>query len=141
MTWPAPTRADHERFCVLEGWRVVRDAKGRTGTHHVTYELTLPDGRTIRTRISHPPDRSCYGSALWGHILRDQLMVSEDEFWACVKNGVRPARGMPTPPVESLPAELVFLLIHRVGLPEAEVATLSKDEALGRLREFWSRER
>ena len=57
MSWPQSTRQDHEKFCGAEGWGLVRDARGRTGTHHVTYELGLPDGRVLRTRISHPVDR------------------------------------------------------------------------------------
>jgi hypothetical protein len=73
--WPTPARADHAKFCENEGWRVVRDARGRTGTHHLTYELDLPDGRTLRTRVSHPPDRTDYGPSIWSHILRDQLAV------------------------------------------------------------------
>ena len=84
----APTRQDHERFCATEGWTLVRD---------VTYELGLPDGGVLRTRISHPPDRSAYGPSLWSHVLRDQLDVSEQEFWACVRDGTRPARGVPDP--------------------------------------------
>lgn len=73
VTWPAPTRADHDAFCRLEGWTPVRDALGRTGTHHITYELRLPDGQVLRTRVSHPPNRQTYGARLWAHILRDQL--------------------------------------------------------------------
>lgn len=138
MTWPSATREDHERFCKNEGWRRVCDARGRTGTHHVTYEFDLPDGATLRTRISHPPDRSTYGPSLWGHILRDQLRVSEDEFWACVRDGVRPDRGVPATPVETLPADLVYLLLHRVGLDEREVARMSKEDALARLQRFWT---
>jgi hypothetical protein len=38
---------------------------GRTGTHHVTYELDLIDGGVLRTRISHPVDRSSYGRSMW----------------------------------------------------------------------------
>ena len=48
--WPQPTREDHERFCQAEGWERVREAKGRTGTHHVTYELA----RMERPGTSHP---------------------------------------------------------------------------------------
>lgn len=44
MSWPQATRRDHERFCDIEGWKPVRDVRGRTGAHHVTYELALPDG-------------------------------------------------------------------------------------------------
>lgn len=115
----------------------MRDARGRSGTHHVTYELNLADGRVLRTRISHPVDRTCCGQSIWKHILRDQLDVAEPEFWSCVKDGVRPDRGAPTLPAEALPADLVHMLISRVGLAEAEVATLSRDEAIARLRRFW----
>jgi hypothetical protein len=136
--WPEPTRSDHQHFCESEGWRPVRDARGRTGTHHITYELDLPDGRIFRTRVSHPPDRSTYGRSLWAHILRDQLHVTDEEFWACVRDGVRPNRGVPSVPAEALPAEIVHLLINRVGLTEADVAAMSKDEAVSRLNEFWT---
>jgi hypothetical protein len=138
VTWPPATREDHERFCKNEGWRRVRDARGRAGTHHVTYEFDLPDGGMLRTRISHPPDRSTYGPGLWAHVLRDQLGVSEDEFWACVRDGVRPNRGAPVAPAETLPADLVYLLIRRVGLSEAAVAEMSKEEAVARLQRFWT---
>jgi len=138
VTWSQPTRQDHDKFCGIEGWTQVRDARGRAGTHHVTYELHLPDGRVRRTRISHPPDRTTYGSSLWSHILRDQLGVSEEEFWACVRDGIKPDRGVPEPPPEALPAELVRLLIARVGLAEPEVAAMSKAEAVERLNRYWA---
>jgi hypothetical protein len=138
MTWPEPTRADHERFCLVEGWTRVRDAKGRTGTHHVTHELFLPDGQVLRTRISHPPDRTTYGPSLWAHILRDQLKVSHDAFLACVRDGRVPDRGVPAVPAEALPADLVHLLISRVGLAEAEVRRLSRSDAIARLQRYWT---
>lgn len=119
----------------------MRDAWGRAGTHHVTYEFDLPDGGILRTRISHPPDRSGYGPGIWNHILRDQLQVPESDFWDCVRKGVRPSRGRPELPAEALPAEVVHLLIVRVGLAEAEVAALSRDEAIGRLQRYWSEHR
>ncbi len=136
--WPEPTRADHDRFCQREGWRKVRDARGRTGTHHVTYELDLPDGRILRTRVSHPPDRTGYGPSIWAHILRDQLEVTAEQFWACVRDGTPPDRGMPAVPPEALPAEMVHLLLTRVGLTEAEVAAMTKAEAVQRLNDYWS---
>lgn len=138
MSWPQPTRQDHERFCLAEGWDRVRDARGHTDTHHVTYEFDLPDGRILRTRISHPVDHSDYGRDLWTHILRDQLQVSEREFWVCVKDAVMPNRGVPQPPPEALPAEVVHLLITRGRLDEAQVRTMSRDEAIARLQRFWA---
>lgn len=138
MTWPPPPRQDHAQFCETDGWQRVRDARGRTGTHHVTYELTLPDGTVLRTRISHPVDGSDYGPAIWKHILRDQLKVDEATFWACVQDKTKPDRGQPKIPAEALPADLVHLLITRVGLAETEVAGLTKAEAITRLQQYWS---
>jgi hypothetical protein len=139
VTWPAPARSDHEAFCATEGWEQVRDSHGRTGTHHLTYELHLHDGRILRTRISHPPDRSTYGKSIWAHILRDQLDISEAGFWACVHDKVKPDRGEPRVPAEALPAELVHLLITRIGLSDAEVAKMSKADAITRMQEHWTR--
>lgn len=138
MTWPPPTRQDHDKFCSVEGWTPVRDARGRTGTHPVTYELALPDGRVLRTRISHPPDRTTCGSSLWAHILRDQLGVSAEEFWACVGDGIKPDRGEPGVPPEALPADLVHLLIARVGLTEAQVSVMARSEAVERINRYWT---
>jgi hypothetical protein len=138
MSWPQPTRRDHEEFCEIEGWQRVRNARGRTGTHHVTFEFALPDGRILRTRISHPVDRSTYGPRLWAHIPRDQLGVSESEFWHCVRDGVAPDRGAPAQPAAALPAELAYLLVNRVGLSESEVAGMSKTEAIERLNRYWT---
>ncbi|MFB7647266.1 MULTISPECIES: cytotoxic translational repressor of toxin-antitoxin stability system [Streptomyces] len=116
----------------------MRDARGRTGTHHITYELGLADGRILRTRVSHPVDRTAYGASMWAHILRDQLDVTEDDFWPCVLDGVLPGRGVPEPPREALPADVVYMLINRVGLAEDRVAELSKAQAIARLQQFWT---
>ncbi len=138
MTWPAPTREAHEAFCKTEGWQLVRNARGKTGTHHVTYELQLHDGRILRTRISHPVNRDTYGPEIWSHILRDQLDVDQATFWACVQDGIRPDRGAPQPPPGALPVDLVHLLLTRVHLSEAEVAAMSKDQAIARMQQYWA---
>lgn len=135
--FPAPTRAAHERFCVLEGWERVRDARGRTGTHHVTYTLALPDGRILRTRISHPVDRSTYGPALWGHILRDQLEVDAPTFWGCVRDGVVPTRARVPESGGGISAALVYELVVQHGVSEERLAGMTGDamrELLARLR-------
>lgn len=138
MSWPAPTRADHDTFCRIEGWTRVRDATGRTGTHHRTYELALPDGRILRTRFSHPPNRTTYGARLWAHILRDQLGVDEATLQAAVRGGETPQRSRTAPPAESLPVEVAALLVNRVGLTRDQVTALSRDEAIERLNRFWA---
>lgn len=115
----------------------MRSARGK-GTHHLTYELALADGRILRTRVSHPPGRESYGADIWRHILRDQLDVTDEEFWACVGNGVKPRRGVPETPAEALPLDLVYQLITKVGLAESEVMNMTKDEAVARLNKFWT---
>ena len=138
---PTPTRADHDRFCRIEGWQRVRDARGRKGTHHITYELALPDGQVLRTRVSHPPDRTDYGPSLFAHILRDQLHVTADEFWACVKGDERPDRAGSVTREDSLPADLVHLLINRVGLSEVSVGAMSRQAAIERINRYWTEQR
>jgi hypothetical protein len=137
VTYPTPTRIDHEKFCRIEGWTKVRDARGRSTGHHVTYEFALPTGNVLRTRVSHPVDRTDYGPQLWGHILRDQLDVGEDQFWDCVRNRVLPPRGAPEAPPGSLPADLVYQLVVKFRVPEADVAALDKEAAVNLLRSLW----
>jgi hypothetical protein len=138
VTWPAPTREAHEAFCRTEGWQPVRDARGQAGTHHVIYELHLHDGRILRTRISHQANRETYGPSMWGHILRDQLDVDQVTFWTCVQDGKKPDRGAPEPPPEALPADLVHLLLTQARLSEADVAVMSKEEAIARMQQYWT---
>jgi hypothetical protein len=139
VNWPTPNRKDHERFCDTEGWSLVGDAQGRTGTHHVRYEFSCPDGQVLRTRISHPVDRSDYGASMFSHILRDQLAVTAEEFWACVKNGAVPSRGgAGALPDRALPVALVHLLITKVKLSETDIAEMTRDQAVERLNQFWA---
>jgi hypothetical protein len=74
---------------------------------------------------------------MWRHILRDQLQITEAAFWACAQDGVTPHRGLSRPPAKALLADLVHLLISRVGLGEAEVAAMHKEDAIARLQRYW----
>ncbi|HEU4913136.1 MAG TPA: cytotoxic translational repressor of toxin-antitoxin stability system [Actinomycetes bacterium] len=135
----AGNRIDHHQFCVNDQWEKARDARGREVGHHVTWELALPDGRILRTRISRPLKKETYGPTLWKTILRDQLEVTEDDFWACVKDRVRPDRGHDlVPPPDALPAQLVYQLIHRAGVAENEVAQMTLQQAMDALTAYWS---
>lgn len=139
MTRPTPTRREHLRFCEIERWRLVRSATGKNSTHHDTYELELDSGDILRTRISRPPDRTEYGPSLWAHILRDQLEVRPDEFRRCLNLGEPPDRGAANPsPAETIPTDLAYLLTKRVGLTEEQLATMSRQEAIERMQEYWS---
>lgn len=136
--YPAPRRKDHLTFCLTEGWTEVRNATGRTVRHHQTFELSLPDGRILRTHISRPPDsKDSYGPGLWSRILRDQLRVSPDEFWACVQDNVVPDRGAVNPPEESIPADVLTILVNR-GVAEKDVLRMSRHQALALLYELLS---
>jgi hypothetical protein len=136
--FPEPTRKDHQNYCLNEGWTRVRNTRGKGG-HHVTFELTLPDGRVLRTRISHPPNGQTYGPSMWAHILRDQLHVSEEEFWACVREKRVPQRGRVEPNTPSIPAGVVAQLLSH-GVEESEVRVMSRAEAIERLNLIWSQE-
>jgi hypothetical protein len=137
----AASRRDHVKFCQTEGWTEVRNARGQHVRHHITYELALGSGAILRTRISRPANSDQYGPRLWSTILADQLCVTEDEFWSCVRRGVLPVREAPAPilPSNALPASLAYQLIHDAGIPEHDVAQLNLDEALAIMREHWSR--
>jgi hypothetical protein len=136
----AASRRDHNRFCLTEGWDEIRNARGGTVGHHITYELRLPDGRILRTRISRPADNATYGPALWRHILADQLVVTEAESWACVRGTQVPDRGATAHelPAKALPASLVHQLIHVAGVPEDEVASMSLERAIDVMAAHWS---
>ena len=118
------------------GWS--RSATGKRNTHQETYELELPDGSVLRTRVSRPPDRTTYGDSLWGHVLRDQLKVSAEEFWRCVQDGTPPDRGGWPASAASIPADLLYLLKHRVGLPEARLSKMTRQEAIERMQQYWA---
>jgi len=136
----AATRREHVRFCEVEGWRAVQSARESSNRHHLTYELPLNDGRILRTRISRPPNNESYGKALWSHIVRDQLCVTQGEFWSCVDDGNVPIRSTatPAPPSAALPAGLAHQLVHILQLSSAEVAKLSLAEALDLMNDHWA---
>ncbi len=138
MSHPAPTRRDHLRFCEIEGWSVVRAGTGRRSTHHETYEIELLDGRILRTRISRPPDRTGYGAALWSHILRDQLQVSPEEFWHCLRTNEPPARSTAPTPHDAIPTDLAYLLKTRLGLTDQQLAAMSRQTAIERAQQYWT---
>lgn len=106
-------------------------------THHRTYKLTRWSGEVLRTRISRPVDRSEYRKSTWAHILRDQLVVTENEFWACVRDRALPDRGAPPAERPGLPYSLLNQLVNVVGLPSHEAAGYSTAEATDRIALHW----
>lgn len=135
-----PTFAELRRFVETEGWED-KDKRSRkkTGDHH-RYTLMLGTGEVLYTRISHGTG-AIGDPTLWRHILRNQLQVTEVEFWACVDKGLLPARPQAEGPAgerSALDAKLVRNLIRRVGLSEDDVAAFTKEDAVARWQEFLS---
>lgn len=134
---PRASREDHDDFCSTEGWALVRGATGKPVAHHRTYELGLPDGRILRTRISRPVDRTQYRDSMWTHIMRDQLQITADEFWECVTDKVLPQRSRPAAsPRTSLPLYLVEGLSRR-GVSPQEIRAMTEEDATERLHQLW----
>lgn len=75
---------------------------------------------------------------MWGEILKNQLEVTVDQFWACVNDGDLPDRGAPEAPKDALPLELVTLLIRTARIPEETVAIMTKEEAVQAINDFWA---
>jgi hypothetical protein len=137
---PAPDRERHDDFCVTEGWEIVHGSTGKPVQYHRTYELVIPSGDILRTRISKPVDRTTYSASMWSAILRDQLKVTNDEFWNCVQNKVLPDRGgtpLASNP-KALPLHLLNELIERVGMSPDEAIKLTLEQALARMNEYWT---
>jgi hypothetical protein len=137
---PAPDRERHDDFCVIERWEIVHGSKGKPVQHHRTYELVIPSGDILRTRISKPVDRTTYSASMWSAILREQLKVTNDEFRACVQNKVLPDRGgaVAAPNPKALPLHLLNELIERVGMTPEDAIALTLEEALQRMNGYWT---
>jgi hypothetical protein len=90
--------------------------------------------------LAAPSSKETYGRRTWAHILRDQLDVSEREFWACVEDGELPDRGREEThaPVGAIPVDVARLLASRVGLSRAEMQAMTSAQATARLNEFWT---
>lgn len=126
-------------FVEREGWtrRGNSRGSGKRGDHD-RYELTLANGNILYTRISHGSGQ--YDDPrLIAEILRVQLAVTEEDFWACVEKATLPPRPQPpTPqvPKEALDYKLARNLINKVGLAEDEIFSMSKEEAVRRWQEY-----
>ena len=130
-----PRPGDLRRFCVVDGWERVADTPGRRVSRHEVRTKRLPDGRVLHTAISKGRDE--YGAPLFARILKSQLRVTADQFWAAVDKGhppQRPGASSSRPQGDQLPFTLVERLLA-AGLPQAELAGLSLAEAERRLEE------
>lgn len=134
------TFRDLEAYLERDGWipeANLARVRRRTGDHR-RYRKELPDGSILRTKVSHALGEEI-GIGLFKHILRDQLRVDEARFWAIVRGGAQPAAGAEAPRRDTIPAWLVERLMTTVGITEAQLRSLTRDEALERWEAFISR--
>jgi hypothetical protein len=130
------TFRDLRTYVSKDGWTEEPNlARGRRRTgDHRRYFRDLPDGTRLRTKVPHD-ERAEIGPDLFHRILRDQLRVAEDQFWAVVRGRVA-AKAEPTTEVEPIPGWLVTRLILTVGLSEDDVARMTTEEAQAAWIEF-----
>lgn len=127
-----PTWGEIERFCRIDGWQASRR------TDHVFFEKTLADGTVLRTHRSFAGSKTM-SLGRFKAILRNQLRVSEEDFWRALETGepvVRPSEPLEAEP--GLPAWLVRVLTMELRLSESEIAELTSAEAERLVYEHWS---
>jgi hypothetical protein len=135
------TFGDLKTFVERDGWTEepnLARGKRRVGDHW-RYRKERPDGTILRTKVSHAV-RDEIGSDLFHHILRDQLGVDEERFWAVVR-GLPIDRAPAEPNPVTTPGWLVQRLMLTVGLSEEAVRAMAPEEAHAAWVEYQTRER
>jgi hypothetical protein len=128
-----PTWGEIERFCRIDGWRESRR------TDHVFFEKVLADGTVLRTHRSFASDKTM-SPGRFKAILRNQLRVSEEDFWGALETGEPVTRpGEPPEAALAIPAYLVRVLKDELHKTEAEIAEVTPEEAERLVHEHWSR--
>jgi len=128
-----PTWGEIERFCRVDGWREVRRSD------HVFYQKVLPDGTVLRTHRSFAGHKTM-SPGRFKAILRNQLRVSEEDFWRALETGEPVERPSAPPEAEAtLPAYLARVLERELHLSQEEIAALSEEEAKRLADEHWSK--
>lgn len=120
--YPAPTWGHIDDFCKADGW-----TKSGT-TDHVHWEKVLPGGPMLKTHRSLASNK-VIKPGLFGVILREQLQVSQEQFWEAINTGTPVGR-----PVEldDAPTEYPGWVINGLktyGYREEDVRQMTADDA------------
>lgn len=127
------------RYVQVEDWEDKDKQSGKkTGDHH-RYVFTTPTGERLFTKISHGRGQ-IHDRGLFEHILREQLCIEEDQFWAAVDRGVQPTRlcHTPTNPEGALDAKLVRNLLTKVKIAPGQLVGMTHEEAIKLWQEWRS---
>jgi hypothetical protein len=124
------TFGDLRQYVTNDGWTEEPNlARGRRRTgDHRRYSRDLPDGSRLRTKVSHD-EHAEIGEDFFHRIVRDQLRVTEERFWQVVHGRSGFETPVSEPTTEPIPGWLVTRLLFTVGLSEAHVAGLTRDQA------------
>lgn len=135
-----PNTQDLHRFCQVDGWEIRKTTGGKKAGDHTRYTKALADGTVLITKVSHGR-KGIDDPDLFAHILRTQLQVTAEQFWAAVDHATKPVRpgAEPEPtPKESIPFDLARNLLTKVGVSQAELARMTKEEAVARWQKYLS---
>ena len=133
-----PGWSEVEAFCRIDGWEEV--SGGRSPDHRY-YRLVLDDGAVLETRVSHSSKKTM-SQGRWRAILRDQLGVSDEDFWKSLRDKKpveRPSRHPLEAEIEQIPLWAAELLTARLGMSLADIARLGRDRAIELARESWAK--
>lgn len=140
MTPASPTWGDVEKFLAADGWRPISPGeRGGRRQRHLFFEKLLPGGRLLQTHISHDRRKSI-GASRFGAVLRDQLEVSREDFWAAIDAGApvdRPAT-LDEDEVVEHEAWVIRVLAGELHMSPDEIAALGEVEAKERVYAHWS---
>ena len=114
-----------------------RAGQGRSPRHLRAGPSRRPDTAHPDLATTEPADLR--SEHVGPHILRDQLFVGDDEFWACVRQKKVPQRGRSEPTTPPIPAGVVAQLLSH-GVEESEVRLMSRAEAIEQLNLISSQE-
>ena len=133
-----PVWSEVEAFCRIDGW--VEVDKGRSADHRY-YRLVMDDGTVLETRVSHSSKKTM-SPGRWKAILRDQLHVSDEDFWSTLrtkKSVERPSAPPDESEIEQVPAWAAVVLSSRLKMSPTEIAALGRDRAIQLAHDAWSK--
>ncbi|MGH7640445.1 MAG: hypothetical protein ACREOL_05995 [Candidatus Dormibacteria bacterium] len=113
---------------------------GRSADHRY-YRLTLDDGTALETRVSHSSKKSI-SAGRWKAVLRDQLQVSDEDFWTALRRKQpvpRPSQPPKESEIEQVPLWAADVLSSRLKLTPAQIAQLGRERAIELAHAEWSK--